>query len=245
MLNFVANDADRPGFHNPFAFPSMAMSAFTVELYLKCLVWLEGTASPWGHDLKELFDMVSPMRQAGIDRRFQASLGPETITEWKTRFPGFDGSAGSALALNHDFFQRARYAFDYVSKTGEGYLCCLLKYAIREVIIEVEPTWAAAEIQEGLDKMGRKRIAIDGKHLHGLSFGPDTVLVLRGVLGGGAIDQCRFEGCSWSFEGPVGVAFQLLHDIAHSSPQARAYIEWVLKSSILGPEPAPATHGPT
>lgn len=43
--------------------PTMVLSAFTTELFLKCLICLETNLTPQGHHLFELFEQLSPQRR--------------------------------------------------------------------------------------------------------------------------------------------------------------------------------------
>ena len=52
--------ADRPDQLPLVAHPSMVLSAFATELYLKCLLCLETGRAPHGHHLRNLFDQLLP-----------------------------------------------------------------------------------------------------------------------------------------------------------------------------------------
>ena len=73
--------------------PTMVLSAFTTELFLKCLVCLETTRTPQGHHLFELFEQLGPETQRKITHLWNTHVVPEREPEW--RF--FEANHGQGL----------------------------------------------------------------------------------------------------------------------------------------------------
>jgi HEPN domain-containing protein len=51
----------------------MILSAFSVELYLKCLLWIECEQYPASHDLKELFSQLKRETRHALRKQHDAS----------------------------------------------------------------------------------------------------------------------------------------------------------------------------
>jgi hypothetical protein len=55
-----------------FTLPCSVLSAFCLELYLKCLILLAGKTYKGVHDLRDLFDLLDPKDQEAIRETFDA-----------------------------------------------------------------------------------------------------------------------------------------------------------------------------
>src|SRR5262249_6868999 len=51
--------------------PLIVCATFSVELYLKSLIWLETGAPARGHNLEALFGLLPPTRQARIQHNYE------------------------------------------------------------------------------------------------------------------------------------------------------------------------------
>ena len=63
--------------------PTMVLSAFTTELFLKCLICLETTLTPQGHDSFELFEQLKPATQQKLVHIWNTHIVPRRDPEWK------------------------------------------------------------------------------------------------------------------------------------------------------------------
>ncbi len=62
-LHYLTGNDD-PEHMSAVAFPTMVLAAFASELFLKCIICMEGRPVPKWHDLKSLYDLTSkPARQ--------------------------------------------------------------------------------------------------------------------------------------------------------------------------------------
>jgi hypothetical protein len=125
--------------------PVMVVGAFTIELFLKCLISLEtGTLPTRVHHLKELFDKLTPATQIRIEAEWQ-KIAAHRSAEWD----GFENSLGieiardlpSALAAGADAFQRIRYSYEGGNESLQFYLQDLPR-ALGRVILEAKPEWS-------------------------------------------------------------------------------------------------------
>jgi HEPN domain-containing protein len=62
--------------------PVVVLGALTTELFLKCLISIETGKASHGHDLKELFDELSPETRARIERAWDNDIVPLRNKEW-------------------------------------------------------------------------------------------------------------------------------------------------------------------
>jgi hypothetical protein len=128
--------------------PVMVIGAFTIELFLKCVICLEtGSLPRREHNLRELFDQISPIIQTKIENEW------EKIAEHHTEvWDGFERRLGitmtrdlrSALAAGGDAFQRIRYSYEGGNERLQFYLQDLPR-ALGRIILEVKPEWVGHE----------------------------------------------------------------------------------------------------
>jgi hypothetical protein len=136
--------SDRPELIPLVAHPAMVLSAFASELYLKCLLCLEGRKVPKTHNLKKLFQNLLPDTKGRL----------ETLWEIENRKPErqrvfnvirtLDGGDKlrvdllSVLDLGADAFEELRY----ICETGRSiFLLSDFPNLLRTVIIERKPGW--------------------------------------------------------------------------------------------------------
>jgi hypothetical protein len=70
---------------------AMVIGALTIELFFKCLVRIETGAVPWGHNLKQLYDALSPATRARIQQTWDTIFsytGSASGTDMKRRLDG-------------------------------------------------------------------------------------------------------------------------------------------------------------
>ena len=60
------------GYEADVGIPTVTCAAMALELYLKCLIATEGTENPIIHDLRHLFEKLSPSLQTAVRSHFDA-----------------------------------------------------------------------------------------------------------------------------------------------------------------------------
>jgi hypothetical protein len=65
--NLLFHNATQVGYNPQLLFPSFVCHAFSLELYLKCLIVMEGNAYPLSHDLEELFRKLTLENQTEVE----------------------------------------------------------------------------------------------------------------------------------------------------------------------------------
>jgi hypothetical protein len=126
--------------------PMIVCFTFSVELYLKCLVWLErGTSTPRGHNLEHLFALVTLPNQSKIEHHFEAFLSQvpnrhDFESSDKVGFGKGSTEFGNALKVASDAFVNWRYVYERTMVAGPA-LSMHLAYAVRRTIIEERPKW--------------------------------------------------------------------------------------------------------
>ena len=128
--------------------PVMVIGAFTIELFLKCLICIETGPLPRRvHHLRELFDELSPAIQTRIEKEWD-----KIVEHHAEVWDGFERSLGitmardlrSALAAGGDAFQRIRYSYEGGNESLQFYLQDLPR-ALGRIILEVKPEWTGHE----------------------------------------------------------------------------------------------------
>lgn len=121
--------------------------ALGLELYLKCLILLDGKNPKRKHNLKSLFDELSPKSKDAIQKNHRELLktDPSIRAESaKLRLRGenpervFDFH--SSLQKSANAFEQSRYPFD-PSYEAHTYLAVPIEKATRRVIIDRNPGW--------------------------------------------------------------------------------------------------------
>jgi hypothetical protein len=124
--------------------PVMVIGAFTIELFLKCLIYIESGSLPRReHDLKKLFDELSPEIQVRIEKEWE-KIAEHHAEVWDS----FEKSFGitmardlrSALAAGGDAFRPIRYSYEGGNETLQFYLQDLPR-ALGRIVLELKPEW--------------------------------------------------------------------------------------------------------
>jgi hypothetical protein len=69
--NLLLHHATQVGqFNPPFVFPSIVCEAFSLELYLKCLITKENSDVLGTHDLEQLYGLISDANRTRIEEIF-------------------------------------------------------------------------------------------------------------------------------------------------------------------------------
>jgi hypothetical protein len=126
---------------------SMVVSAFTTELFLKCLICLETTLTPRGHHLFELFEQLKPATQQRMIALWNTHIIPHRDPEWKfieTSLGGkerFKRDLPGALSASSRAFEAIRYGYEPETKNSDFNIIDMPRI-LRRVILEMKPEWA-------------------------------------------------------------------------------------------------------
>lgn len=108
-------DTARTGVHNTIKIPGMVLSAFAAELYLKCLLLLEGTKPPREHNLYKLFLALSADAQTQVKAQWTEAMAAteHIIREMETTYNlTVPRDLDTALLECGDSFELLRYVFE-------------------------------------------------------------------------------------------------------------------------------------
>jgi hypothetical protein len=131
------------GGHPSFLAPYGVNAAFTLELYLKCLLTLERGSPPRGHNLLQLFNKVRPANQARI--RVYYDNAPEKSRQLRQAMQavtGLPSDFDSDLKASQRAFELMRYHWEGTWELGTGWSAGDITESVRHVIFEIRPDWA-------------------------------------------------------------------------------------------------------
>ena len=125
--------------------PSCVFGAFTLELYMKCLYVLDFDQNPrWGHNLKELFEFLSPETRQKTEIYFNEFSAPHVVqsSEKIVQELGLDRPPDLMTELGKctTAFEFFRYAFEGKAEP-QNYTLGNLEFALRRVILERKREW--------------------------------------------------------------------------------------------------------
>jgi len=127
---------------------SMVCMAFSLELYLKCLIRMERKTYGKEHDLKELFGKLGRRNRGKIKRHFRQNCA--TVRSYVERTYETDGKPvpkvdfDFVLSASKDAFTEMRYIFERGSATDTGWLGDTIIKGVRSVILAKHPEWERA-----------------------------------------------------------------------------------------------------
>jgi hypothetical protein len=124
------------------ALPCIVMQAFCIELYVKCLICMEGHPVPRGHHLKNLFDKLNGQTQKELAALWSADN--ERRNEFRVKLPPPFGDSVSddvrkALSDGARAFEELRYAYEG-EPTGRFYIGDNPRM-LRRMIWQRKPEW--------------------------------------------------------------------------------------------------------
>lgn len=139
------------------AVPSVVLGAFSLELYLKCLIAIEtGKPPPTGHNLRWLFDRLSSSTQRKIIQYFDNPTDQHEINWRKTlknppkhvpqqmKISSF--TFDEVLDTSARAFGQFRYIFESGTyKTNASWNAGYIVVCARRVIVEMHPDWDKPE----------------------------------------------------------------------------------------------------
>jgi hypothetical protein len=127
--------------------PVIVLSAFTTELFLKCLIRIEAaSAMPRTHDLKELFDQLSAATRTRLQNLWDSDVATRRSKRWNElekfglKMPR---DLPSALAKGSNAFDRIRYSYEGNTENLHYYLEDL-PALLERVILEMKPEFEAS-----------------------------------------------------------------------------------------------------
>jgi hypothetical protein len=157
LLNSVPTDAPaeiKEQDMGIISMPTMALSAFTSELYLKCLLCVETAGVPDGHNLKMLFGLLQAPIKREIDDLWDAHIRQPhkliMIEQMRTLPKGENLRLDLRYALDvgADSFLDLRYFYE---KEQVFFLLSDLPTLLRIVILKRFPGWALALPKPSID----------------------------------------------------------------------------------------------
>ncbi len=126
--------------------PTLSLYAFSLELYLKCLLVLSGSTSvPATHDISELFRNLPKNTRIRIERywsKLMIKLGEDVIKRLMRWSKSSTLTLESAISNCSNYFEEWRYLFE-MPKTGVTVELAMLAVIvmIRSFILGLEPEW--------------------------------------------------------------------------------------------------------
>jgi hypothetical protein len=144
--NLLAEHAMHKGpFNPPYMFPSVTCQAFSLELYLKCLLRMQGSNYRGTHDLEQLYDLLSQENRDAIERIASKPLDPMIKGMF---YIGRDPHLPQSLLVK-DLIHESRRAFEtfrYIHERigtgdGEGWTAGPVVGWVRERLMELKPEW--------------------------------------------------------------------------------------------------------
>ena len=140
--------ATTPQFFRPqFTFPSMVCEALSAELYLKCLLVIEGKGYPATHNIEELFDQLKSTTQAEIERiaapQLVFSQNAMAFVHAKENKPGPVPVVTFRHLLHHgrNAFETFRYIHEKSSMPDGVSSSRTIAASVREYLCVLHPGW--------------------------------------------------------------------------------------------------------
>ena len=122
--------------------PAMVLSAFSAELFLKCLLILDGQRPPDVHHLRTLFELLHPQRKVRIEELWDKSVAAN-VHEFENTERLLDikipRDLKTALSDCGNAFDGLRYVYEDPSKV-KFYIIDFARI-VRTVILEFRPDW--------------------------------------------------------------------------------------------------------
>jgi hypothetical protein len=123
----------------PTLVPMLVVNAFTVELFIKCVLALDAVVPPATHALLDLFQSLSPGRQQRLETLFdeESHKAPHFGMAQEMGLSPLPTLASCLTEMNKAFVQW-RYAYEFDPKSGTF---SELRAALRRLILEIRPDW--------------------------------------------------------------------------------------------------------
>lgn len=121
--------------------PSMVLSAFAIELLLKCLLALEGTEIPETYKLDVLFRRISHKKKRRIEELWD--LNARSKVKQFCKAHGLPDDLPNAMVECASAFENMRYIYEepetrfYIGDLGQQLI---------DVIVEIKPEWKPRQL---------------------------------------------------------------------------------------------------
>ncbi len=126
-------------------YPQIVISAFAIELYLKCLICIETGKAPRGHHLKQLFDRLSPETRRRICAIWDGEVKTRRASLWDAMEASSPTATGpvpralpEALACGNKAFEKVRYIYEG-NNADVIFILTDLPTVLRRVIVDKRP----------------------------------------------------------------------------------------------------------
>jgi hypothetical protein len=125
--------------------PGVTLEAFSLELYFKCLLRIDGHVITREHDYRRLYNPLGVVRQATITKYFKefakASSTVAVIRARKPPAPYDPDNIDSVIDFSKDAFESFRYIYEPEKAKTSNYVAADVRQAIRKLILELNPNW--------------------------------------------------------------------------------------------------------
>jgi hypothetical protein len=144
---------DRPDLALLIAHPTMVLSAFASELYLKCLLCAETGRVPPQHNLKSLFRLLQPLTRRRLEDLWDEDIrrpARAKVMDLIRTLPGGERlrlDLPYAIDVGANSFIELRYIYENLA--GTYFLLHDFPNLLRKVILERFPDW---EDRKGLER---------------------------------------------------------------------------------------------
>jgi hypothetical protein len=141
-------EAPKQGFPLPVDLAIPVCAAFALELYFKCLLAIDGIPIPPEHDLKKLFNKLSPEHKERIKHLSEPYM--DDVRVWlkeehqKLGKPVPTVDFNFVLRASKNAFEVARYLYETGLPGGKGWIADSIIEGARGRILELHPDWERA-----------------------------------------------------------------------------------------------------
>jgi len=148
--NLLFHNATQIPLHfNPeFLFPSVVCQAFSLELYLKCMIVIEGSPYPATHDLEKLYELITAENRSEIEKiclphlPLQQKMSDAFHKQANKPGPAPIVTFQGMLHASHRAFEAFRYVHEKTTLSdGQGWSGGPIVQSVRERLMVVHPEW--------------------------------------------------------------------------------------------------------
>lgn len=120
--------------------PSAVLDALALELYLKCLHFMDHGKASRGHEPVKLFAALKPGTQKAIRTLYNDALKTYALApELANRHPKFQQGLDNVLDWSNDIFINVRYLYE--GNNSKMFYWPLTRIVVRNVILATHPNW--------------------------------------------------------------------------------------------------------
>jgi hypothetical protein len=126
------------------AHPAMVLSVFASELYIKCLLCMEGGSVPNGHNLKKLFEGLQIATRRELDDLWDADIRHPSkqgvLERIRAKTPDMKTDLRYAIDVGANAFIELRYFYE---SENTFFMLSHLPFLLRTVILRRCPSWGS------------------------------------------------------------------------------------------------------